>query len=87
MKPTISTLLLLMLVAPACADQKAADACAQNLPKNSGAIYAQAQAQGGDLRDAVKSVARAMVMAGTLSRAEARPAAEAAGQCLKLLKQ
>ncbi|MDP1840619.1 MAG: hypothetical protein Q8N31_23140 [Reyranella sp.] len=39
-----------------------------------------------DIRDAVTGVARPLVMNGTMSRDAARPAAEAAGECLKLLK-
>ena len=37
------------------------------------------------VREAVKSVTRGLVMNGHLSRSAARPAAEAAGQCLQLL--
>lgn len=39
-----------------------------------------------DIKDALTGVARPMVMAGSMSRDTARTAAEAAGECLKLLK-
>ncbi|RBP16500.1 hypothetical protein DFR50_105143 [Roseiarcus fermentans] len=74
--------------AAAFADQKAADGCAAKLGRASAAIYAASAAQlspGANLRDVVTSVTRGMVMSGDLGRAEARPAAEAAGACLSLL--
>jgi hypothetical protein len=38
-----------------------------------------------DIKDALTAQARPLVMNGTLSRDAARTAAEAAGECLKLL--
>ena len=73
----------------ALADQKSADACAAKLPKEPAAIYSEVVAQiapGANVRDIVVSVTRGMVMAGRLSRANARPAAEAAGSCLELIR-
>jgi hypothetical protein len=73
----------------AFANQAAADACAAKLPKDSAAIYTAAAPQavsGGNLKDIVTKVTRGMVLSGKLSRSDARPAAEAAGTCLALLK-
>ena len=39
-----------------------------------------------DIKDALTGVARPMVMNGSMSRDNARAAAEAAGECLKFLK-
>ena len=39
-----------------------------------------------DIKNALTAVARPLVMNGTLSRDAARQGAEAAGECLKLLK-
>lgn len=82
------TAALILLSTPALADKKAGDACAAKLQKDSAAIYSASAAKftpGADLRDIVKGVARGMVLSGNLSRDEAKPAAEAAGGCLKLL--
>ena len=72
------------------ADQKSADACATKLPKESAEIYSGTVAQispGVNVRDVVVSVTRGMVTAGRLSQANARPAAEAAGSCLELIRK
>jgi hypothetical protein len=84
------TLLFGLFPAAAYADQQAADACAARLPKSSAAIYSASAAQispGANLRDIVTHVTRSLVMSGDLSRSEARPAAEAAGSCLKFLRK
>jgi len=84
------TAFAVLLSTAAHADQKAADACAAKLPKDSAAIYSATVAKlspGADVRAIVKSVARGMVMSGSLSRDNARDVAEAAGACLKLLKE
>ncbi|MBS7544793.1 hypothetical protein KHC19_17010 [Ancylobacter oerskovii] len=76
---------LALLGLPAHADKAAADACAAGLNADGKAIYAasiSAVAAGGDVRSVVGDKARALVMDGKVSRANARPAAEAAGQCL-----
>lgn len=78
--------LAVLLAAPAArADRAAADRCAAGLSPASKALYNASLAEvlgGQSPRDALTGNARAMVMNGTLSRAEARPAAEAAGPCL-----
>jgi hypothetical protein len=73
----------------AYADRAAADACAAKLPPQSRAIYNQslpAVLAGQKPVDAVTPVARSMVMGGQMARADARPAAEAAGNCLVLAR-
>jgi uncharacterized protein (DUF2267 family) len=71
------------------ADQAAAQACSANLPKDAQGIYAKVAptvTPKTDLRDAVTSVVRPMVMNGSMSRDAARTAAEQAGACLEHLK-
>lgn len=73
----------------ALADQASADACAAKLSKDGQMLYgktAPTMKPDSDIRDALTSVARPLVMNGTMSRSTARAAAEAAGECLKLLK-
>ena len=82
--------LLLVLAGPlpALADQAAASACAAGLSADGKLIYdrtAPTVTPATDLREAVIAVARPMVMEGKMTREAARPAAEAAGECLKLL--
>lgn len=81
--------LLVALPAAAQADQAAATACASQLSKDGRTIYDKAAptvTAKTDIKDAVTGVTRPLVMNGTMSRDAARPAAEAAGECLKLLK-
>lgn len=81
-------LLLLPAVAQA-ADQAAATACSAQLSKDGQLFYgkvAPTMTPQTDIKDALTGVARPMVMAGSMSRDTARTAAEAAGECLKLLK-
>lgn len=71
------------------ADQAAGSACAANLSPNGQMLYnktAPTITPKSDIKDALTAVARPLVMNGTLSRDAARTAAEAAGECLKLLK-
>jgi len=75
----------LFTVSAAHADRAAADRCAAALPPASKALYdaSLAEVLGGQApKDALTGNARAMVMSGKLSRADARPAAEAAAPCL-----
>jgi hypothetical protein len=80
---------LLVISSPAFADRKAADACAAALPANSAAIYSAAVGQVGpgvDNKAIVKGIAQDMIAAGKLTMMTARGAAQAAGDCLKKLK-
>lgn len=81
-------LFLLPAVAQA-ADQAAASSCAAQLSKDGQLLYgkvAPTMTPKTDIKDALTSVARPMVMGGSMSRDTARTAAEAAGECLKFLK-
>ena len=80
---------LLLISSPAFADRKAADACAAGLPENSAAIYNAAIGQigpGVDNKAIVKGITQDMVAAGMLSMLSAKSVAQAAGECLKKMK-
>jgi hypothetical protein len=80
---------LILIASPALADRKAADSCAAGLPANSAAIYNAAVGQvgpGEDNKAIVKGITQDMISAGKLSMMTARGAAQAAGECLKKLK-
>ena len=71
---------------PSFANRASADACAAKLPPDARQIYAASigsVAPGVDMKEVVRSKTRALVIGGKLSRDAARPAAEAAGACLK----
>ena len=73
----------------AFADTKKAQSCAADLSADSKLIYdqsAQDVAGGADVKSTLESKTRALVMGGKVARSNARPSAEAAGNCLKLLK-
>jgi hypothetical protein len=75
-----------LLSAPALADRAAADACATKLSPEAKLIFATVIGEvkpGANLPDVVRAKTRGLVMAGKLSRGQARPAAEQAGACLK----
>lgn len=83
----LSLLGLAMLPAAVQADQAAAAACAAKLSKEGQMLYEKAAptvSPSNNIKDALTAVARPLVMNGTLSRAVARDAAEAAGECMKL---
>lgn len=78
---------LALLPASGRADQAAASACAAKLSKEGQMLYNQAAptvSPTNNIKDALTAVARPLVMNGTMSRATARDAAEAAGECMKL---
>jgi hypothetical protein len=80
---------LILVASQALADRKAADACAAGLPSDSAAIYNAAVGQvgpGEDNKAIVKSIAQGMISSGKLTMMTARGAAQAAGECLKKLK-
>lgn len=81
--------LSLLPAAAQAADQAAAAACSAQLNKDGQLLYskvAPTMTPQTDIKDALTSVARPMVMGGSMSRDHARAAAEAAGECLKFLK-
>jgi len=72
----------------AAATNPAADQCAKGLPADSRMIYdasVQNMRSLATLRDTVVAETRSLVMSGKISEADARPAAERAGTCLRLL--
>jgi hypothetical protein len=83
---TLGASLALLLAAAAHADRKTADACAAKLSPEAKLVYSAtigAVTTQATLKDTVTSKTRSLVMGGKLSRSAARPAAEAAGACLK----
>lgn len=90
MKSWIGTAALLAVFPIAAhADQAAANACAAGLSKDGQMLYsktAPTMKPSSDIKESLTAIARPLVMNGTLSRDAARTAAEAAGECLKLLK-
>ena len=79
----------LLVDSTAQADRAAADRCATSLPPASQTLYARAMSDvlaGKSLEDALTPPARWMVISGALSIAEARTAAGAAADCLKLAR-
>ncbi len=81
--------ILSLSVVPSYADKASANACAGKLPPEAKQIYAATigdVAPGVDLKEAVRGRTKGLVMGGKLSRDQARPAAEAAGECLKLAR-
>jgi hypothetical protein len=83
-------LTLVFALAPgvALADKAAADACAAKLTAKPKLIYdvSYPKIATATIPDVLKAETTKLVQAGQVSRAEARPAAEAAGACLKLAK-
>jgi len=74
---------------PALADRPAADRCASALPAASKTMYDEAVPAVMDctaVADALRAVARPRVMNGSMTREEARAAAEAAAACLAQAK-
>jgi hypothetical protein len=83
---TVSTAALSTI---AQANQAGATACAAQLTPDGRTLYdkvAPTMTAKTNIKDALTAVARPMVMNGSMSREKARPAAEAAGECLKQLQ-
>jgi hypothetical protein len=92
MNHNIFRLAALLAVFPlsAVADDAAMTGCVKSLSPAARMIYdASAASRPPDsaLRDVVAAQTRKLVMAGRIERATARPAAEAAGNCLKMRQQ
>lgn len=84
--PALAAGVLLVSGAPSFANRAAADACAAKLSPDAKTVYAATIGSvkaGVDLTAVVTAKTRDLVMSGKLSRGNARPAAEAAGTCLK----
>lgn len=91
MRLTIAALGLLALsAAPALAGQAEAQSCAAGLDANGTQIFNAALPQvapGADLKGVVTDVTKSLVKSGQVPRGDARSAAMAAGECLKLAMQ
>ncbi|HTZ35659.1 MAG TPA: hypothetical protein VMB84_06500 [Stellaceae bacterium] len=82
-------LALLVATTAARADSLAASQCAAALPPNSKLLYDKslpAVLGGTSIRDALTASARALVLGGSMSRNDARPAAQTAAPCLEKLR-
>jgi hypothetical protein len=82
----VGVVLALGAASPAFADAAAGSACAAKLTPQGQAIYAGAVSAGGDVRAAITSSARSLVMSGQMDQGTARANAEAAGKCLELAR-
>jgi hypothetical protein len=86
MTVALSMAVLPFLAAPSLASKAAADACAAQLSPEAKQVYAATIGEvkpGIDLRETVRAKTKGLVIGGKLGRDQARPAAEAAGACLK----
>eukprot|EP01030_Chromulinospumella_sphaerica_P023302 gene23302-23326_t len=82
--------LVLISAAPAFAGAAEATSCAAGLDANGQLIFNAVIPQvtpAIDLRGAVTSATKSLVMSGQIPRSVAKPAAMAAGECLKLAMQ
>ena len=90
MRLTVALGLMALSAAPALAGQAEAKSCAAGLDANAMLIFNAALPQvvpGADLKGVVTDTAKSLVKAGAVPHADARPAAIAAGECLKLAMQ
>ena len=82
--------LLAVTAAPAFAGQAEAQSCAAGLDANAQLIFSTALPQvapGADLKGVVTGATKSLVKGGQIKRGDAKPAAMAAGECLKLAMQ
>ncbi len=82
--------LLALSAAPAFAGAAEAKSCAAGLDANGQLIFNTALPQvapGVDLRGVVTTVTKSLVSSGQVPMSSARPAAMAAGECLKMAMQ
>lgn len=82
----LSAAALSLGVTPSFASKVTADACAAKLSPEAKQVYTASigsVAPGADMREIVRGKTRSLVIGGKLTRDQARPAAEAAGVCLK----
>ena len=89
MRLVAATIVSLLSMSAAIADQKQTQSCVAQLSPESKLIFEQSAPDvtgGADIKSTLESKTRTLVMAGKLARSDARPSAEAAGNCLKLLK-
>lgn len=90
MRFTAAIILLSLTAAPVLAGQSEAQSCAAGLDANGQLIFNAVLPQvtpSVDLKGAVTAATKSLVSAGQITRSDARPAAMAAGECLKLAMQ
>ena len=90
MRITTALVLLAISAAPAFAGTAEATSCASGLDANGQAIFNTALPQvnpSADLKAIVTAVTKSLVSSGQVPMSSARPAAMAAGKCLKLAMQ
>ena len=90
MRNLLLFLAVLMLPGAASAGTAEAARCRAGLPPEAALIYDQALPMvqpTTDIRDALRSKTRSLVMTGKVSRGTARESAEAAGACFQALRQ
>lgn len=86
----IALAMLVAAIAPAAADETSARTCAGKLGKDARQIYdavVPGVTPSANLRDLVTAKTRELVIGGKINRSVAEPAALAAGECLKQLRQ
>ena len=90
MRIMIAFAALALASAPAVAGQAEAQSCAAGLDANAQLIFNAALPQvapGADLKGVVTDTTKSLVKGGQIKRGDAKPAAMAAGECLKLAMQ
>lgn len=90
MRIITAVVLLAFSAVPAFSGQAEAQSCAAGLDANGQTIFNSALPQvtpSADLRAVVTATTKALVKSGQVSMSDARPAAMAAGECLKLAMQ
>ncbi len=87
MRFTFAFVALIAFSIPAGAGQAEAQTCAAGLDANSQLIFNATLPQvgpGADLKGALTTATKALVKSGQIKRGDAKPAAMAASECLKL---
>lgn len=87
MRFTLTTAALIAVTLPSMAGLPEAKSCASGLDANGQMIFNAALPQvapGADLKGVLTATTKSFVKSGQIKRGDAKPAAMAAGECLKL---
>jgi hypothetical protein len=87
MRVMIAAAALIAFTTASVAGQAEAESCASGLDANGQMIFNSALPQvapGADLKGIVTATTKSLVASGQIKRGDAKPAAMAAGECLKL---
>ena len=90
MRLTLASVALIAFSIPAVAGQAEAVNCASGLDANGQMIFNAALPQvvpGADLKGVLTTATKSLVKSGQIQRGDAKPAAMAASECLKLAMQ